>query len=793
MVRTPEDQQAPYRDASLPVEERVQDLLGRMTLEEKISQMVCAFGQSMTEDADGASFDATVGGLSHLIRAAIVSPREGARRVNAYQRRAVEETRLGIPILFNEEALCGLQVQDATVFPQAISQAATWDPELIERMATAVRRQMLAIGARQALSPLCDIAPDPRWGRLEETYGEDPYLAGEISTGFVRGLQGEDPSSGTIASLKHFIAYGASVGGRNCHPAHVGPRALREQYGLPFEMAIREGSARGIMSSYNQIDAVPVQSSREMLTDLLRGEYGFEGIVISDLGAVEQLATRHHTAADLKEAAAQSVEAGLDLDLCNTSFAGALGEAVSEGRLPEAEIDRAAATVLRWKFLLGLFEQPYVDEDVPEVLERPEDRDLALEVARASIVLLQNEPVDGHPLLPLSGDLGSVAVIGPTADRALSLLGDYAYPVISNAVGILTQAFDPTAVREGEGFPKSIRVSPDDLTMPETTLPIPSVLDGVRAAVGDGTDVRYARGCPIVGHDDQGIAEAVAAAREAEVAIVVVGDQSGLITAGTVGEGIDGASCELPGLQRRLVEEVAATGTPTVVVLTNGRPFVLGWMRGRVHAIIEAFFCGEEAGNAIADVLFGTVNPGGRLPVSMPAHVGAAPAPYNRAFGVNTYYDADLDPVFAFGHGLSYTSFAYDALALSSEQIPTDGLVEVSCRITNTGDRAGDEIVQLYLRDPVARTSRPWIELKGFQRLSLQPGESARVTFRVAADRVALYDPAEGWVVEPGEIKVLVGSSSADIRLEGSFTITGSTRVTGPGRELRTQVAVERA
>lgn len=795
--RGPDD--APYRVPSLSVEERVTDLLARMTLEEKSAQLACPFALDHPEgvplDADG------LGAVAWPVAAAEAPPRQAVAAANALQRRLVEETRLGIPALFNEEALCGLKVKNATVFPDAIGQAATWDPALIEEMGRVIAAHARLVGARQLLSPLCDVAVDPRWGRVEETYGEDPYLVGSMATAFVRGVQGRDGGSGVIATLKHFIGYGASEGGRNTHPVHVGSRELRETHGVPFEMAIREGGARGVMCAYNQVDRVPAQASPALLTDLLRGEYGFDGLLISDLGSVSQLVTRHCVAADKEEAAALALRAGLDIEMPRDVLAEPLLAAVRAGAVSEAEVDRAVANVLRWKFALGLFEQPYADEAaVGDSLDSEGDRALARRVAEGSIVLLRNEPVDGRPVLPLPAGLRSVAVIGPNADRPFGLLGNYSYPVLHSAVKHFSQAIMDAAQRDGAAaddidvldMSERIRTPADDFKPVVDSVPVVTVLEGIRDRVGPDVEVRYAQGCPVQVADPSGLQAAVDAAAASDVAVVVVGDQAGILAAATVGEAIDSVDLALPGLQRTLVERVAATGTPTVVVLTHGRPFVLDWLRDLVPAVVTAWFPGEEGGHAVARVLFGDVNPSGRLPVSMPGDAGSVPAPYNRANAPgNTYYDGELAPVWPFGHGLAYTTFEYRDLRLDVE-VPTDGVVSLSCEVVNTGDRAGAEVVQLYARDLVARSARPRIELKGFARVPLEPGEGALVRFRLPADRFALYDPAEGWVVEPGRVQLVVGASSEDIRLRGEVVLTGDVGRPGSGRALVTEVEVER-
>jgi beta-glucosidase len=791
---------APYGDPGLPVEKRVADLLARMTLEEKLAQMTSdqalMSGRAPGAPAAREALRHGIGQLSRPVSTGFYDPVEGARELNALQRVLVEETRLGIPAVAHEEALSGLQVKGATLFPQAIGQASSWDPERVERMARAIRRQMRALGIRQALSPNVDVVRDPRWGRVEECYGEDPCLVAEIGGAFVRGLQGEDPADGCIATLKHFLGYSASEGGRNQEPTHIGPRTLREVFGLPFETLIREDGARSVMNAYSQIDGVPVQRSREILTELLRDEYGFEGLLVSDYGSIEQLVSRHFTAADRSEAAVQAIDAGMDTELpTRRCYGEPLLQAVRDGRIQESRIDALVTRILTWKMRLGLFEAPYVDASATAVaFDTAEDRALARELATASIVLLQNDAVRGRPLLPLPAELRSLAVIGPNADRALGLLGDYSFPVQVGLFGRLIASMDLEAlVRRGEGpgDPGAVDALRRRIEAGGGAHVV-TVLEGIRSALGEDAHLAYAEGCSVDGDDASGIEAAVAAARACDCAVLVVGDQSGLMGMGTVGEHVDSAGLALPGLQRRLVEAVLDTGTPTVVVLTNGRPFVLDWLAERAPAIVEAWFPGEEGGHAVADVLFGRVSPAGRSCVSFPRHAGIQPYFYNHKPIADTYYDATLEPVFPFGHGLSYTTFAWTQLELSAREVPTDGALDVACRVTNTGERAGEEVVQLYVRDRVASTSRPVRELKGFRRLALAPGESARVRFQLHADRLALYQPGSGWRVEPGEVDVMLGASSADLRLQDRVRFTGPARVCGRERVLRTPSVVDR-
>jgi len=776
-----------YRDANAALEDRVADLLSRMTTREKAAQLAAPFGATVDVQVPPATGWGAVTAALSTMDAPL---RDAAVAANKLQRKHVEETRLGIPVLFAEEALLGLKIRDAVVFPDAIAQAATWQPELIEEMAETIGRQMAAMGVRMALSPLADTARDPRWGRVEETYGEDPYLVGSIATAFVRGLQNADPDVPVIATLKHFIGYSASDGGRNTEPAQLGERELREVHGVPFEMAIRVGGAAGVMPSYNSIDGVPVTGSRAHLQGLLRDLFGFDGIVISDLAAVGQLDTKHGVATDHAHALALALRAGVDLDLDNRVSTDELVAAVEAGVVVEGDLDRAVGNVLRAKFRLGLFENPYVDVDsLPATFDEASERALARTIAEKSVVLLKNDVVGERPLLPLPANVGSIAVIGPNADRLMGQLGNYSYQVLDSVTKRFAFAADPQS-RPEDVADLMGSMGPDDAQLLVHSTPVVTFLEGIRARAGESVRVRHERGCTIAGTDRSELAAAVAAAAESELAIVVVGDQSGINGFGTVGEGLDSTDCELPGIQRDLVEAVVATGTPTVVVLSHGRPFTLGWMADQVPAIVSSFFGGEEAGNAVASVLFGDVNPAGRLPIALLKSAGSAPAPYGRAVQGRAYVGQDGGYLYPFGHGLSYTEFRYSDLRIDDAP-STDGTIEMSFTVANVGGRAGEEVVQVYGRDVVARTARPSRTLLAFRRISLADGAAARVTVRIPASMLALWDPSDGWVVEPGEVQLFIGGSSAAIQLRGRVDLRGVDHRPGEGRDLFSSVEAE--
>jgi beta-glucosidase len=782
---------APYRDPSLGVAARADDLLGRMTLAEKVAQLGGVWSTALVEGerfseararallANGAGEVTRIGGSTGL------RPGEVAAFTNEIQRWLVANTRLGIPAIVHEESTGGLTARDADQFPHGIALASTWDPELAREVGEVIRAQMTAVGARHTLAPVLDVARDPRWGRVEETYGEDPYLASRIGVGYVRGVQGDDLRGGVAATGKHFLGYGLSEGGHNHKPAHIGPRELREVYARPFLAAIREAGLRTVMNAYNEVDGLPCGGSAEILDDLLRGEIGFDGLVAADYFTTALLIASHRVAADKREAAKMALEAGLDVELPALDCYAELASLVADGSLAVATIDRSVARVLRLKLELGLFEEPFVDPDAaPRVYQTGATRELARRAARQSIVLLRNEGA----LLPLARDLHRIAVLGPAADDVRLLEGDYHYPAHleiiyrrgAGAGGILPRA-DEVAFRPGPYFPPTV-----------------TPLAGIRAAAASSTEVVHARGCGVASEDDTGVPEAVALARGADVAVVCVGGRSGLVAGCTSGEFRDAASLDLTGLQERLALAVAATGTPTVVVLLNGRVLSIPRLAERVPAIVEAWLPGEEAGHAIADVLFGIANPSGRLPVSMPRHVGQVPIYHSRkwASGKVMLFDADYvdlasTPLFPFGHGLSYTRFAYEALAISPASAPAGAPIEIGFTVRNAGDRPGAEVAQLYVQDVVASVTRPLRQLAGFARVELAPGEARRVHLTLDASQLAFYDRAMRFAVEPGEFRVRIGASSDDVRLDGSFTYTGARRELDPRAILPTAVRVE--
>jgi beta-glucosidase-like glycosyl hydrolase len=777
---------SPWQDPSLPVADRVDALLEEMTLEEKVGQLGSRWiGNDMQEqepaedeaalnvapmqDVFAASgtvpFDEAIRhGLGHVTRvhgSAPITARKGAAEVVRLQRQIVEQSRFGIPAIVHEECLTGFTTYGATVYPAAIAWGATFDPELVERMAAAIGRDMRAVGVHQGLSPVLDVVRDYRWGRVEETMGEDPYLVSMLGAAYVRGLE----SAGIIATLKHFAGYSASRAARNHGPVPMGRRELMDMILPPFETAIAIGGARSVMNSYSDVDGVPAGADSWLLTEVLREEWGFTGTVVSDYWAIPFLATMHKIAADTGEAGVRALEAGIDVELPDTlGFGQHLVERVRSGEIPESLIDRAARRLLTQKVELGLLDPGWSPEKsvagaAAVDLDSPGNRALARELAERSIVLL-----DAGDALPLRPGLRRVAVVGPCADEPRTFMGCYSYPnhVLTRHPGL------------GLG------------------VEAPSLLDALRAELPDA-ELVHERGCDVRGDDRSGFADAAAAAREADLCVVAVGDLAGMFGHGTSGEGCDADDLRLPGVQEDLLAELAATGTPVVVVVVSGRPYALGDVHGGAAALVQAFMPGEEGGAAIAGVLSGRIQPSGRLPVQIPRGHGGQPGTYLQPpLGANSHGISNLDPtpLFPFGYGASYTTFEVGDLRISDAEVRTDGEFAVTVRVRNTGGRAGEEVVQLYLHDVVAQVTRPVRQLTGFARVRLEPGAAADVTFHVHADRTAFTGRDLRRIVEPGDIEVLVGTSAADLPCRGTVRLTGPTRVVGHDRRLVTPLSV---
>jgi len=758
-------QQPLFKNAKAPIEDRVNDLLGRMTVNEKVGQLLCPLGWPMYTKSDKGKVGISdtyikrmtqmpIGSFWAVLRAdpwtqktltTGLNPKLAAEALNALQKYAVEKTRLGIPILFAEEAPHGHMAIGATVFPTALSQASTFDEELIQKMGEAIGLEVRAQGAHVGYGPVLDIAREPRWSRMEETFGEDPVLTGILGTAMVKGMQGQDYKDGkhVYSTLKHFAAYGIPEGGLNGEQANVGQRTLFSELLPQFKRAVKAGVA-SIMTSYNSIDGVPCTANKYLLTDVLRNQWGFKGAVFSDLQSIEGIASTHHVAEDWGEAGVLALKAGVDFDLEGNSYGPNLEKKLQEGKITMEDLDRAVRNVLRLKFQMGLFENPYVDPNVAaKVVRSKEHKELARQVAREGVVLLKN---DG--LLPLSKNLKRVAVIGPNADMMYNQLGDY--------------------------------------TAPQDRKELTTVLDGVKNLLPKA-QVTYVKGCAVRDTTQSQIKEAVAAAKAADVTILVVGGSSArdfettyLSTGAAIvnknaiadmecGEGYDRADLHLMGDQEKLMKALLDSGVKLVVVYIQGRPLNMNLASEQANALLTAWYPGEQGGQAIADVLFGDYNPAGRLPVGIPRNVGQLPVHYSKHPSHN-YVDSSADPLFSFGYGLSYTKFEYSDLQL----VPGNGMdvyQMVKCTVKNVGNVDGDEVVQLYINDVVASVEPLHKALKGFKRIHLKAGESKEISFNLGFEELSLYNMQMQQVVEPGKFKVMIGAASNDIRLNGEFEI----------------------
>jgi len=767
-------QEPVYRQASAPIEERVSDLLGRMTLEEKIGQICCPLGWEMYTKVSPDSVtisdkyrqqmdEAPIGSYWAVLRAdpwtqktleTGLNPRLAAKALNALQKYAVEYTRLGIPVLFAEECPHGHMAIGATVFPTSMGQASTWNESLIRQMGEVIGLEARLQGANIGYGPVLDIAREPRWSRVEETFGEDPYLTGILGTAFVQGMQGKDFKDGrhVYSTLKHLAAYGVPRGGHNGGPADMGLRALLDEYLPGFQRAVEVGKAATVMTSYNSIDGVPCTSNKFLIDSLLRKRWGFNGFVYSDLASIDGIAGAH-VAANLEDAAIQAVEAGTDMDLGANAYR-QLVKAVQTGKVKESAINRAVSNVLRLKFRMGLFEQPYVSPEEASRLVNCEDhRMLARKIAREGTVLLKN-----NGILPL-GKVKRIAVIGPNADVMYNYLGDY--------------------------------------TAPQERSKVVTLLDALRNRMPD-VRIDYVKGCAIRDTTQSNIKEAVETARKADLVILAVGgssardfktkyintgaatvdsENSGILSDMECGEGFDRATLDLLGDQEKLIRAIAATEKPLVTVYIAGRPLNMNLASEVSDALLTAWYPGEQGGNGIVDVLTGEYNPSGRLPMSVPRHVGQIPVHYSQGT-LRDYMDCPGKPLYTFGYGLSYTTFAYSNLKLSATAKATsqpagdnEVMQTITCTVTNTGDRDGDEVVQLYLNDEVSSVAVPPIRLKGFQKIFLKKGESREVTFQLTRQDLSIYDRNMNFTAEPGRFNVMIGGSSDNLPLKGSFEI----------------------
>jgi len=708
-----------YLDASQPIDKRIDDLLARMTLEEKVGQ-TCQYSTFQEKD-EALVRQGLVGSFLNVI---------GAEQTNRIQKIVVEQSRLGIPLIFGLDVIHGFK----TVFPIPLGIASTWEPELARQTASVAAAEASSEGIRWTFAPMVDVARDPRWGRIAEGAGEDPYLGSAMARAYVKGFQGNDLSKpGTlVACAKHYVAYGGAEGGRDYNTVDVSERTLRDVYLPPFEAAVKAGVGT-LMSAFNDLGGVPASCNSFTLTSILRGEWGFEGFVVSDWNSIREL-INHGVAATQSEAAKKALEAGVDMDMVGNVYQTCLVQLVKDGEVSEKTLDTAVRRILRIKFELGLFEHPYVELGMSSrIIKRKEHLDLALEAARKSMVLLKNE---GN-LLPLKKDLEKIAIIGPLADNQLDLLGCWSFT--------------------GE---------PEDVV---------TVLEGIKRKVSPKTRILYSKGCDLEGTAKMEFEDAAKKAKEVDVAVLVVGEGR-FIT----GEASSRSTLDVPGVQDDLIKTIFETGVPLVMVLVNGRPLSISWAAEHVPAILEAWHPGIQGGNAVADILFGDYNPAGRLPVTFPRTVGQVPIYYNcKNTGrpasserwTTKYIDLPVTPLFPFGHGLSYTNFEYSNLRINPETIRVNGKVKVMVDVQNVGARKGDEVVQLYIRDIVGSVTRPVKELKGFKRITLEPSEKRTVEFMLGPDELSFTNIDMKRIVEPGTINVMIGKSSEVIQLRGKLEI----------------------
>lgn len=770
-----------WTDTSESLEQRVWALIDAMTIEERLAQLGSVWltsqpgpaGDLLMSPYDHAHSGAEenyIGALPESLADVIkhgtgqvtrvfgtvpIEPVAGARALAALQRELLAG-RLGIPAMAHEECLAGLTAYTAAAFPTPLAWAATFNPAAVHAMAGMIGADMHRLGVHQGLSPVLDVVRDYRWGRVEETLGEDPYLVGVLGAAYVAGLE----EAGIVATVKHFAGYSASVAARNLAPVSVGPRDLRDVILKPFEIALKHGGARGVMLAYTSLDGVPPASDAHLVTTILREEWGFEGVVVSDYYGISFLETQQHVAQSPADAAAQALRAGVDVELpALRCYGSPLAELVRSGEVAQHLVDRSLARVLRLKVQLGLLDAGW--DPAPSMseidLDSPAHRDLARELAEQSIILVKNSGV-----LPLPAD-ARITVVGPVADDPYAFLGCYSFP---NHVGS---------------------------RHPEVGLGIriPTFLSALRAEF-PAAEITYAQGCDINSGSRDNFAGAVAAAQGADICLALLGDRSGLFGEGTSGEGSDVADMSLPGVQADLLSELLATGTPTVLVAVTGRPYAIGDQQSELAAWVQAFFPGEEGGAALAGVLSGRVNPSGRLPVQIPRHPLSPPTTYlhSALAGPSNLTVIDPTPAFPFGHGLSYTTFAYEDLELSEASLPTDGAITVGCTVRNCGERPGAEVVQLYLTDPVASVTRPVRELIGFARVELDAGRAARVTFILDADRAAFTGRDLRRIVEPGPVHLQIGRNAADVVLQATAQLVGPEREVGANPVLLTPVQV---
>ncbi len=759
-----------YKDKNNCIDDRVEDLIQRMTLEEKIAQLTSIWSYEVFSNGhfSGEKADQKIqNGIGQITRpggATFLEPRDLAAFINQIQEYLMKNTRLGIPAMLHEECLCGYLTKNATMFPQMIGLASAWDEGLVEDVAGAIRDELRTVNAHQALSPLMDVTRDPRWGRTEETFGEDPYLVGALGSAYVKGLQTEDIKRGVVATLKHFVGYGVSEGGMNWAPPHIPNREMREVFLLPFERAIREAGAKSVMNGYHELDSVPCGASKWLLTQVLRNEWEFDGIVVSDYFAIDMLKEYHRLVPTSSDAAKSALEAGLDVELPFTRcYEEPLKRYVEEGKITTYVLERSLKRILKLKFEMGIFDNPYINIDqVPVSLNSKEHREIALKAAEKSLVLLKNE----DNLLPLSENFKKIALIGPNAADGRNQLGDYSYPAHMESL---------MDMKQEDHFGSPV---PDFEERDFSAKSVVNVLEGINTYKPENVEVLYQKGCFVTG-DDADIDTALETASQADIVILCLGDKSGLIPDCTTGEARDSMTLELPGRQLELAKAIFNTGKPVISVIISGRPYNLSVFEEGSKAILQAWLPGEEGGNAIAKALFGKINPSGKLPISFPRHVGQIPVYYNhkasgqRSHWFGDYVDGPSKPLYPFGYGLSYTHFEYSNLVVQEDASTDSEEIEIKFSVKNTGTYDGEEIVQLYVNDPVASVTRPVKELKGFEKVFLKQGEQKTLRFLLPVELLAFFNDNMNLIVEPGQYIIMIGQSSENIVLEQVITLMG--------------------
>lgn len=790
-----------YKDISYTPQERAEDLLKRMTPEEKLAQLQCSLVIDTENLSELRELPDGVGEI--MVQAAAATPEATAdtnRKVIDY---VIKNNRFGIPPILHLEALTGAVIPGAAIFPTAIGLGATFDPDTVENMADTISAQLRAAGFRQALSPVMDLGRDPRWGRIGETYGEDPALCAMMSTAYTRGLQGKDREKGVSATAKHFLGYSFGDGGLNMSSNPITERDIREEYAKPFQAAITEAGLMSVMNSYGSLDHELVIGSEKVLTGLLRDEMGFDGAVVSDYQSIDKLVT-HRISGDMKDAGVQALKAGLDVECpMPVGYSDAILDAVRNGSLEEKNLDQAAKRVLTLKFRLGLFENPYPlpAEKIQQAFYDPEALERSLKAAEESIVLVKNDGI-----LPLSENIRRIAVIGPHADSIRLLFGCYTLPAavdmgISGALAEMpgmeaaAEKLDQEDGPEGKYFPGSTVLKEPETVGAALQAMYGNVTPTILAAIrkmAQGAEVTYVKGCDYAGTERNGFEDAIASAAEADVVIAAMGGKYGWGSGCTVGEGIDSADIQMTGVQEELALKLCETGKPVILLHMDARPLSSRKLKESCSAILECWYPGSTGGTAVAEVLFGKVNPAGRLPVTVAEHAGQIPIYSGQKTGNSyravrdkiimcRYAEHSTEPLYPFGYGLSYTEFSYSGLQVT-EEVSSGGTAEISVNVKNTGTKDGEEVVQLYIEDELAEMLRPVREFAGCARIRLAAGEEKKVTFRVRADQFAYLDREMRWYTEAGRMKVFVGASSDDIRLEGSFRITDSTYADGSRR-----------